>query len=835
MKQINIVQVEAKDIVNAGHDGYEVKSFKRYKGTFDYSLEWIKLKHEAKRILNKKRVVYKSDKENDKKIYTDLVVSVTFKYKTEELGRSALRHKLYKEGFILDGKKYVRFKRSSGSSRLGKCLFIREELYDVMMEWSYMGLNFDIHEEMDLASMEAYIALTTSSIIDIIDIKPHQILVIDDYESEFEDNAIVVRVGNSNMLETQKEKVKIKNSIWDGQSLLDSSVFNFKYADKGMLLLRNRFFKSCCFNCNIQQYFKDMDITDISQLKGYTRATKIEDIKLITTPSSIKYLKFGSIDDYFDRIESMFGVVKYDKPTHYMGGELVQSHYQLLNTLRMSREDVEEFLKETMDYIRMLKKDTSVMRYHLKMDAFNRESMNRESLITSGDFIYAMLMLNNDVSQTNMYHQFKKDLVKTYTNNARAGHIFINGNYSVLMGNGYEMLQASIGKFDGTSILPIGKVMNKNFGYNKKLLGVRSPHVTMGNLWLIQNVFIPEIERYFNLSKQIVCINSIGDNVLERLNGCDFDSDQILLTDNNMLIKKTEENYSKFLVPTSKVTSKKTKRYNTAWHKYDLDEKTSVNKIGEIINLSQILNSYLWELLNQGKDITEVYHDICLLAVLSCVEIDMAKKEFSISSTDELKRMREKYSFLIAEKPMFFYYLPKDEQMKANDSIDKYREYDTTMDYLESILNEVGKRTRVPLGDKRDFSDLFNKIPQTEKRNIKQINKILQMKVDYTKKQKAIWLNEMLSKQERYYEYVETKKEFLDFLSSLKINSATIRNLIVKTDGTSQRSLTSMLYATHKEEFITLLLEQRGQIETISRDDDGDIIIYGKKFIKQNK
>lgn len=97
----------------------------------------------------------------------------------------------------------------------------------------------------------------------------------------------------------------------------------------------------------------------------------------------------------------------------------------------------------------------------------------------------------------------------------------------------------------------------------------------------------------------------------------------MLLTDHPLLIKKAEENYDKFLVPTSQVQSKKTKRYNTAWHKYDLDEKTSVNKIGEIINLSQVLNSRLWELKKKNQDTEDIYNDICKLAVLSCIEIDL--------------------------------------------------------------------------------------------------------------------------------------------------------------------------------------------------------------------
>lgn len=518
-KLINIVQIEAKDIINAGSCGYTVKSLKKYKGTFDYSLEWIKLEKEAERIFRRKNITFESGKESDDKVYTDILVSVTFKYKTEEFNRGTLRKMLYEDGFILDGKKYVRFKRSGGSSRVGKCLFIREELHRCMMKWSYMGLDINETDEIDLSAIEAYIALTTSSIIDTIHINPNEILVIDDYDSTFKDKAIAVSVGADNLLQAKEEEITVKNSIWDGQSLMDISLFGEKYKDNGMLLLRNRFFKSCCFNCNIQKYFRDNDITDISQLKGYTRATNIEDIKLITTPSSIKFLKFGTMDEYFDRLESLFGIVKHDKPTHFMGGELVQSHYQLLNTLKLSKEDTELFLADTIDYIRMMKQDTSIFRHQLKINL--ERDIYFGKLSTSNDFIYTMLMINDNVRYTNMFNEFKKELVSNYIANARRGHIFINGNYSTLMGNGMEMLKASVGLFDGSSSLGVGEIMNTNFEYNKKLLGSRSPHVTMGNLWLMENVHVDELDTYFNLSKQIICINSINDNVLERLNGCD--------------------------------------------------------------------------------------------------------------------------------------------------------------------------------------------------------------------------------------------------------------------------------------------------------------------------
>ena len=91
-----------------------------------------------------------------------------------------------------------------------------------------------------------------------------------------------------------------------------------EYQEYGMILLRNRFFKSACFNTNIQKFFEDRGITDVSQLNGFTLAQDISDIKIITTPSSIKYVKFGSLEQWLKLLDEdgNFGVVKYEKSNH---------------------------------------------------------------------------------------------------------------------------------------------------------------------------------------------------------------------------------------------------------------------------------------------------------------------------------------------------------------------------------------------------------------------------------------------------------------------------------------------------------------------------------------
>ena len=428
-----------------------------------------------------------------------------------------VREYLYEYGFMCDGVHYIRWKRSSGSSRVGKCLFIDEKLYRRMHKWEMCGLKVKDGDEVDLAALESYISLPSSSIVDVIDLDPRHILVIDDYVSIFKDDVVSVEEENGELVAVEKE-CEIENSIWDGQGLIDPSAMG-RYAKKGMILLRNLFFKCCCFNCNLQQFFADHGITDVSQLNGDTKATELSEIKLITTPSSIKYLKFSTLDNWRENVGNMFGVVKYDKPTHFFNGKMVQTHYQLLNTLQMTQDETAAFLKDTFDYITLLKQNPAVLRHHIKYPL--SDEVDITYIASRNDIVYKMLGVNGKFAQTRLYYDFRQDLIKSFVKNLRLGHVLVNGNYSTLLGNPMEMLYASIGRFNGESMIGVGNIHSTRFDYGQTLVASRSPHVSISNVWLPWNKADAAIDTYFNLTPQIVCINSINENVLQRLAGCD--------------------------------------------------------------------------------------------------------------------------------------------------------------------------------------------------------------------------------------------------------------------------------------------------------------------------
>ena len=122
---------------------------------------------------------YDAEKKEYKRSKKDIPSAV----KCEEI-----REQLYTHGFDIDGIHYVRYKRSAGSSRDGRCLFIAEPLYRDMMAWSACGLSAD--SVSDQASWQAYIALTLSSIESAIRLPKKAILIIPDKVSRFTTKAV---------------------------------------------------------------------------------------------------------------------------------------------------------------------------------------------------------------------------------------------------------------------------------------------------------------------------------------------------------------------------------------------------------------------------------------------------------------------------------------------------------------------------------------------------------------------------------------------------------------------------------------------------------------------
>lgn len=312
-----------------------------------------------------------------------------------------------------------------------------------------------------------------------------------------------------------------------------------------------------------------------------------------------------------------------------------------------------------------------------------------------------------------------------------------------------------------------------------------------------------------------------------------------MLTDNPILIRAAEKNYHLFPVPTSEVVAKKTKRCYNWREQADLDIRTSVNLIAEIINLSQELNTLFWDEFNSGKSYKELegmYLDIAQLDVLSNIEIDKAKKEYPIDSKFELKRLKEKY--LRRDKndrtirPNFFGAVARKKGLYDSEH-KNYMFHDTAMDYLQRRMNRVKVR-RKERPEILPFShilalDRFD--PHKVKYN--QVTRILRLITDFQKMKNGVNTGD-------YSPFVKSelcsqlRQGVVDYIEGLTMSTSTMVYLLKLIENPKYKALSKdifeILFGVPNETFFTVINISRDKIPKIIPDKYGPLDIYGIKY-----
>lgn len=617
-----------------------------------------------------------------------------------------IRKLLYTDGFTITltdkaGKqtqvKYVLYKRSASKSRLGEVLFIREPLYQKMMGWCHMGLKFD---DTDLPSLMAYESLVSSSIVNTIKINPKNILIVSDIKNIFYHDCQVVRAGAGGLLDSFTEVAGIESNLFDGQSLLQETYFP---SGKAMMLLRNHMFKSAAFRCDIQQFLQDkcptgVDYKDWQIYDMFGNLKLAKDVHMITTPSSLKCLKFGDLWDHWVQVVTdegcQFGIVTYEsgsKRGHDQEGNILQQmSYQMVNSLPANFDDIEKLATYEREYVKQIKDSDSAYVRHLEANISDNNS---------NELWVNIYNLNPEVVGHEIFRNYRSRQTGSHINYVKGGKIRLPGDYCYLCGNPVEMLYHAIGADYCGEVLTSNQVYTRLWEFSREYTCFRNPHTSPSNIFIACNTKNEQIERYMpNLSKNIVIVNAKDFPIQRILSGADYDGDQMVIFDSPQLLKIAKKAYDKYLPCYNGVPDEDKFYANDNFGRSEVDNILGKSKytIGTVVNLGQWAISRYWETGN------EKYHkivDVC--TVLSEISIDMAKKLYDIDPEREINNLRKK---ITGKKPTFFKYVSQDENIEA-----QTRDHKCPMDYLQKILvfDSAGARKNIELRDllvKQNFS-----------------------------------------------------------------------------------------------------------------------------------
>lgn len=644
---------------------------------------------------------------------------------------------------------YKMLYRSTGKAKKGSCMFICDRLYKRAIKFLYMGIKLP-KKNSPIVEVSAYAPLISSAIVGKIKINPKNILILKDVDRYFETEVVAVKTNeNKQCYAEHVKKYKLKNTLFDGQALIDSSIF--PEWGNGYILLRHHFCKMAAFSTNIQQFFKDYfgDEYQFATVKDmFGNEHYVKDIELITTDNAMKWLKFDVSYEYWcEKVyenNCMFGIVKTAHESKL--GNVQRMSYQMVNCLDESI--MENVVKESVDYINKLKQDD---------DEFLKYLEKNKNFSNDYEVLIALCKQNYDFTRSSYFRRRKEYIVKNYVLNMKSGKIIQNAENLVVVGSPYAMLlYAATGNEnsvddDDTFFIEDGTIQcyTERFNSGEYLAFFRSPFNSQNNLSYLHNTYHKKLEKYFNLGRQCIAINMNGTDAQDRNNGMDMDSDSGYTTNQKDIVEHARKCYADS--PTIvNLIPRDSKKYNKTMDDYALIDNNLANSqldIGLSSNLAQIARTYSCN-FNDVKYIDYV----CILSVLAQVAIDNAKRRFDINLSDEIKRIQNDLNIKENLYPSFWSLIKKNfNKSNINDKLS------CPMNYLYNLnLSEFHHSTST-----LPMSHFFVKYDMSN--NIRTCRKVEDLISKY-----SISLYDVNSSDSEKEDYLLLRKDFDDLISDIQ-------------------------------------------------------------------
>lgn len=624
-----------------------------------------------KAISSKSKKLIQVQKNKKKKIMSLYNFAVSHKTEYFSLSADDIRKEFYNNGVNIEyitRKKngeilkteiihYKMLYRSPGKAKKGTCMFIRDKLYNKAINYLRMGIKLP-KRNADIVGISAYSSLICSGIVGKVKINPKNILVLKDVDRYLNTNVISVETDNEkHCIAKLIENYKLKNTMFDGQALIDSSIFpNWGH---GYILLRHHFCKMAAFCSNIQLFFRDYfgdnyysaTVEDMWGNKHY-----VKDIELITTDNAMKWIKYDVSYDYWcNKVyenDCMFGIVKTAHPSKL--GNVQRMSYQMVNSLDV--EIMENVCKESIEYINRLKTDDDFFLDYL-----------RKNINFSNDYeaLIALCEQNRDFLRSSYFRDRKKAIIMTYVLNFKSGKVIQNADNLVIVGSPYAMLlygatgnPCDVDKDDTFSVEDLAtQCYTTRFNDNEYLAEFRSPFNGKYNLGYLHNVYNDRFKKYFKFCDQIIAVNMNGTDFQDRNNGSDMDSDSIYTTNQADIVLHAKNCKEKYLTIVNNIPKDSNVYDSTMKDFARLDNKLAASQldIGESSNLAQLAQTYDCTFDEQK------YKDyVCILSVLAQIAIDSAKRLFDVDVGSEIKRIKKDMDVENNKYPAFWKVIRRD-------------------------------------------------------------------------------------------------------------------------------------------------------------------------------
>lgn len=533
-----IEEARRNDEVISLADSQVLRWIDELNGIVDADEQARNIKHEIKMIKKEPNSI--QNKRAIKQLYAQLD---SLQYKPDYMCLIIDKEKDYYracKGFSINGIKYKRLLGTNGGIKNSTIVFVSERHADELKR--RIDNDRDLGVELVPAKLEAYKALTCSASTPVS--LPRGVLVVPDCKTEFISDVINLTdegVDEPLMEESKNERIIMDAS--DGYGIMLPSLAQRWSEELGLDYMvagvntRFSFEKGMVFTFDFVDFAEKVGKKYIVQ-DAWGHEVDVRDVEIILTTSMVKlWDSYESCEDYISKSiknRYTFGISKNCPKELEKERNL---NYQFIQSYDLEDEDIKELIEPTMREIKdVLGGDWRKTILFLKGAGLNSENIHR----LDDDFIKAIMieprMVNDPFVQSSVYN-----LIRNRINEAKVGVIKIHGNYSIVSGDPYTLCQSIFG-LELTGLLKSGEIYNKywvDFGA-EKLACFRAPMTCHNNIRLVHPVSNEDVDYWYQYMDTCTIFNS-WDTATSALNGCDFDGDLVMLTDNSVLVNRLKE------------------------------------------------------------------------------------------------------------------------------------------------------------------------------------------------------------------------------------------------------------------------------------------------------
>lgn len=440
-------------------------------------------------------------------------------------------------GFSINGVKYKRLLGTNGGIKNSTIVFVSDRLADELRRRIDNGR--DPNKELVTAKLEAYKALTCSASTPVS--MPNGILVVNDVETKFlSDITYLTDECDGEPIMEERHNEEITLNATDGFGIMMPSLAERWSAELGLdyvvsgVNTRFSFEKGMVVAFDFQEFAAKVACNYFVK-DAWGDMVDIRNVELILTTSMVKlWDSYKNCTDYLSNSinnKYTFGISKTSPAALENERNL---NYQFIQSYDLTDDEISELVAPTRDEFHdVIVGDWSKAVLFLRGSGINSKNVGR----MDDDYIKA-LMIDHRILNDSFVRKTIYQLIKNRINEAKVGVLKIHGNYSIVTGDPFLLCQGIFG-MKLTGLLGAGEIYNQywyDFGASK-LACFRAPMTSHSNIRLVHPSRTDAAAYWYRYMKTITVFNG-WDTATMALNGCDFDGDIVLLTDNRVLVDK---------------------------------------------------------------------------------------------------------------------------------------------------------------------------------------------------------------------------------------------------------------------------------------------------------